>query len=329
VIKPFLQSDAFLADVAAARSDTSRPHLWWLGQSGYLVQFRGKHLLIDPYLSNSLTKKYANTDKPHVRMSEVVVAPARLDFIDVVSSSHNHTDHLDAETLGPLRRANPHLKIVVPEANRAFAADRLKVDPTSLIGMDDDASRVVDGFIFHGVPAAHEQVERDERGHLKYMGYVITMGTRSEDAAAQEKARTRSEDAAAEMAMPFLSRGVRPARPAPTRSEDAAAQTTAPWTIYHSGDTLLYDGMADRLRPFAVDLALLPINGRAPQRRTAGNLWGREAAQLARDIGAKLVVPCHYDLFEFNTATPDEFIAACERLGQRHRVPRQGERLDL
>ena len=38
-------------------------HLWWLGQSGYLLQWRGKRVLIDPYLSDSLTKKYAVTDK--------------------------------------------------------------------------------------------------------------------------------------------------------------------------------------------------------------------------------------------------------------------------
>ena len=56
-----------------------------------------------PYLSDSLTAKYAGTDKPHVRMTERAIDPARLDFIDVVTSSHNHTDHLDHETLWPLR----------------------------------------------------------------------------------------------------------------------------------------------------------------------------------------------------------------------------------
>ena len=56
----------------------------------------------------------------------------------------------------------------------------------------------------------------------------------------------------------------------------------------------------------------------------AGNLWGREAAQLAKDIGARLVIPCHYELFEFNSATPDEFVAECQRLGQPHRVLRAG-----
>ena len=72
VIKPVLQDEAFLADVRSAPSD--RLNLWWLGQSGYLVQWQGHHLLIDPYLSDSLTKKYADTNKLHVRITERVVA---------------------------------------------------------------------------------------------------------------------------------------------------------------------------------------------------------------------------------------------------------------
>ena len=92
------------------------------------MQYKGRHLLIDPYLSDSLTRKYAATDKPHVRMTERAIAPERLDFIDVVTSSHNHTDHLDAETLGPLLRANPAMKLVIPEANRQFVAERLGID---------------------------------------------------------------------------------------------------------------------------------------------------------------------------------------------------------
>jgi len=84
--------------------------------------------------------------------------------------------------------------------------------------------------------------------------------------------------------------------------------------------------MVDRLRKWAVDVALLPINGRAPERQVAGNLDGREAATLAREIGARLVIPCHYEMFEFNTAAPDEFVVECRRLEQPSTVLRAGER---
>jgi L-ascorbate metabolism protein UlaG (beta-lactamase superfamily) len=72
-----------------------------------------------------------------------------------------------------------------------------------------------------------------------------------------------------------------------------------------------------------VDLALLPINGKL------NNLDGAEAARLARLVEAQLAVPCHYDLFEFNTADPEAFAAECERLGQPYRVLRNGERVSL
>ena len=59
-----------------------------------------------------------------------------------------------------------------------------------------------------------------------------------------------------------------------------------------------------------------------------GNLSGPEAAQLGKDIGARTVIPCHFEMFEFNTASPDEFVAECRRLGQPCQVLRCGERWD-
>jgi len=278
MIVPVLSHTALLTDIRDAAELQEELHLWWLGQSGFLVQWQRHHLLFDPYLSDSLTNKYAGTDKPHVRMTELSVDPSQLDFIDVVTSSHNHTDHLDGETLGPLLSANPDMPVVVPTANRGFVAERLQVLPERLTVVNDGESVDVAGFNLHAVPAAHETVERDEKGRCRFLGYVVSSGD---------------------------------------------------WTIYHSGDTMLYAGMQELLRELNIDIAILPINGRAPERRVAGNLWGREAAQLARDIGAREVIPCHYEMFEFNTASTDEFIAESERLGQGYRVLKCGERATL
>jgi L-ascorbate metabolism protein UlaG (beta-lactamase superfamily) len=96
-----------------------------------------------------------------------------------------------------------------------------------------------------------------------------------------------------------------------------------PWRLYHSGDTLAFDGLGESLRRFAVDLAILPINGKL------GNMSGVEAARVARETGAGLAVPCHFEMFELNTASPHEFVQECERLDQPYRVLRAGERLTL
>src|SRR5688500_18709438 len=100
---------------AKKQGNASAFDIWWLGQSGFLVQWNGSCLLFDPYLSDSLTKKYAATNKPHVRMSERVIDPRLLDCIDIVTSSHNHTDHLDGETLKPLLDVNPQILFIIPE----------------------------------------------------------------------------------------------------------------------------------------------------------------------------------------------------------------------
>lgn len=269
------KNEPLVSEMDTLPDDEKKFHLWWLGQSGYLLQWQGKRVLIDPYLSDSLTKKYLATDKPHTRISELVVRPELLKNISVITSSHNHTDHLDAETIIPVLQNNPSVKMIIPEANRNFIAERVKCAIDFPIGLNDKRSVTVDGFIFHGIPAKHNEIGRDENGNCKYMGYVIEFGK---------------------------------------------------YKIYHSGDTLWFDEMVDLLKPFNVDVALLPINGDMPERKVAGNLNCKEAAELGKAINAKYVIPCHYDLFEFNTADVNEFVEEAEKIEQPYMILKGGQK---
>lgn len=178
-MKPaFLKDEALLSDIAAARADSSGAlHTWWLGQSGFLAMVSGKTVLFDPYLSDSLTRKYATTDKPHTRITEQVIDPAKLAPIDVVTSSHNHTDHLDQETLVALFRANPGIQFIIPEANREFVCRRTECGPDWPIGLNDGDSQDVAGFSFHGIASAHDDLKTNEKGQHHFMGYVVGLGS--------------------------------------------------------------------------------------------------------------------------------------------------------
>src|SRR5262245_41553712 len=134
--------DAFLADVAGAGDA-----LWWLGQSGFLLKRGGRFLLVDPYLSDSLTTKYAGTDTPHVRMTRRVVAPERLDFVDVVLATHGHTDHLDPETLRHLGGT-----LVAPSGIAGLARERSGREPVTL---GEGETVELAGFAVTAVPARH------------------------------------------------------------------------------------------------------------------------------------------------------------------------------
>ena len=74
------------------------------------------------------------------------------------------------------------------------------------------------------------------------------------------------------------------------------------------------------------DVAILPINGNKPERKVAGNLNCREAAELGKTINAKMVIPCHYNLFNFNTADVNDFVKEAEKINQPYTVLKEGEK---
>jgi L-ascorbate metabolism protein UlaG (beta-lactamase superfamily) len=101
--------------------------------------------------------------------------------------------------------------------------------------------------------------------------------------------------------------------------------------IYHAGDCVPYDGLIERLKPWGITAALLPINGRGPARGIPGNFTLEEAADLAGAIGARWLVPMHYGMFADNDADINRFIDHMLgfRPAQRFKVFECGEGWEL
>lgn len=81
-------------------------------------------------------------------------------------------------------------------------------------------------------------------------------------------------------------------------------------TVYHSGDTCVYEGLLAALKPHRPDIVLLPINGRDAVRYASGcigNMTYQEAADLAGALEPRLTVPAHYGMFAGNTIDPQPF----------------------
>ena len=82
---------------------------------------------------------------------------------------------------------------------------------------------------------------------------------------------------------------------------------------YHAGDCLPYADQVARLQALRPHLALLPINGRDFYRETERNLVGnmdpREAARLASEIGAQVLIPMHWELFPHNRGFPSDLVS--------------------
>jgi L-ascorbate metabolism protein UlaG (beta-lactamase superfamily) len=101
--------------------------------------------------------------------------------------------------------------------------------------------------------------------------------------------------------------------------------------MYHAGDTIVTEELTSAVEPLGVDVALLPINGRDPEREArgiVGNMDSAEAVELALDIRATRLVPYHWDGFAGNTVAPGTVVdAAAARLHVI--VPARFEKLEL
>jgi len=232
--------------------------LAWLGQAGFALRAAGRRLLIDPYLSDHLARKYAGKEFPHVRLMPSPVDAGALRDLDLVLCSHRHGDHMDPGSLPELARNNPRCRFVVPRAEKEYALS-IGLDESRLIPANDgDSVRVSESLEIRVIASAHETLQTNARGEHHFLGFILRLG------------------------------GI---------------------TLYHAGDCVVYDGLAQRLREERVDVALLPVNGRSAAltaRGVPGNMSFAEARDLCAAAGIGLMVPHHFGMFAFNTADPAE-----------------------
>jgi L-ascorbate metabolism protein UlaG (beta-lactamase superfamily) len=232
--------------------------LWALGQSGFVIKGGGTIAYIDPYLSDSGAEVGA------MRRFPIPLDPATIQHADVVFATHEHLDHADGPTLGPLMAASPQATLITSLQGREIA---LQADVSAERVIIPRVGERVEfaGLAYTAIPASHAAralpvtryaYEVDSEGHARWMGFLITCN------------------------------GV---------------------TLYHAGDTILFPELLSALKGQRVDLALLPINGRdffREQRDIVGNLWPREAVELAVALEARVLIGCHNDLFDGNRVNP-------------------------
>ncbi len=273
MIQSVLRDAALLDDIQAIRLQHGQVAIWWLGQSGYAIKTASALWHVDLYLSEHLTTKYANTDKPHIRLTEAPLRGHHITDAEWVFASHKHSDHLDPGTLLDLFAASPDARLVLPAAVMEHAVN-LGLSKERLIPTRGDETIIVGPLTVHGIPAAHPNFDYSESTGYPFLGFVFEVD------------------------------GLR---------------------LYHSGDTLAYAGLAERLKPLDLDIAFLPINGGYVP-GTPPNMNIEEAILLAKLVRPRLVIPHHYDMFSFNTADVNAFARLAAQEGRAHRVLRCGER---
>ncbi|EAR21657.1 hypothetical protein NB231_02783 [Nitrococcus mobilis Nb-231] len=141
----------------------------FLGQAGFRLSSATHTIYIDPYLSDSVRI----LDVPDlVRQVPVPVEAHEIQDADVVLITHEHIDHCDPHTLPALAAASSQAWFVgpTPVLNRlrewGLPEERLQL-------AQENWTRLVPGLELCAVPAAHPCIERDSRGCLACVGYVL------------------------------------------------------------------------------------------------------------------------------------------------------------
>lgn len=259
---------ALLAQIEQLAVPPGQLALWALGQAGFAIKGSTTIVYIDPYLSHSIAE-----DGGPERRFPPPLDPATITHADVVFATHEHADHADRATLGPLLQASPTAVLVTSPQGRQIAVDAgVAAERVVVPKLNERAHPLGEaaGLTYTAVPAAHYTYEVDEQQHSRWMGFVVECN------------------------------GV---------------------TLYHAGDTLVIPQLLEALHGMQIDIALLPVNGRdafREQQGLTGNLWPREAVDLAQHIGAQVLVGMHNDLFAENRVNPAMLFDEIE-----HRAPWQ------
>lgn len=154
---------------------SSNLQLTWIGQAGFFIKFKNKLLIIDPYLSDYLSKKYKGQIFPHIRLMEIPIKPLQITNVDYILCSHAHSDHMDPETISILSNKNPDVKLIVPAAEVEETIKR-GAKTHQIIGLNDgNILSLEDGIKVIGIAAAHEDLKVNENGEHHFLGYILDL----------------------------------------------------------------------------------------------------------------------------------------------------------
>jgi len=242
------------------RSDSmykSKIQLTWLGQAGFSLKYENTLILIDPYLSDYLSKKYKGRLFPHIRLMRPPIRPDEILNINYVLCSHPHSDHMDPETITPISRNNPDCKFIVPAPEIAEAINRGIRKDQIILAYAHQIMELKSDIRIIPVPAKHEVFKTNNSNEHSFLGYIFNFGGKK---------------------------------------------------VYHSGDSIPYDGLIQNLIDNEVEIALMPINGRDKYRLNngiAGNFKIDEVLNICREANIKILFVHHFGMFAYNTATKE------------------------
>jgi len=134
---------------------------WWLGQHSFVVKTANRIFYLDPFLSDHSGRQVQSLLKP----PEVTNA-------DIITGSHDHTDHIDRKALPEIMAHSPESKLIIPQA--VFPnLENIELPGTRIETLDDGMVYEEENLKITAIKSAHEFFDREEINGYPYLGFII------------------------------------------------------------------------------------------------------------------------------------------------------------
>jgi len=151
-----------MLDIVHFPLEADQAALWFIGQSGFIIRAAGKTVVIDPYLSDSVSEVVPEL----VRLYPPPIPPEKL-LADVFIVTHDHLDHLDPQTIGPF----------ASKPQTLFVAPRLAAKKLLTLGVPEKNIHIIDSGIIqrvHDIEITGVYTQPNDPAVIDTAGYKLT-----------------------------------------------------------------------------------------------------------------------------------------------------------
>jgi L-ascorbate 6-phosphate lactonase len=160
-------SAALIAQIDSLTVPPGQLALWSLGQAGFVIKGGETIAYIDPYLSDSIEESGGPA-----RRFPIPIDPRAASHAQIVFATHEHSDHADIATLGPLMAASARATLITSPQGRELALQAHVADERIRLARLGERVELA-GLAYTAIPAAHYGYEVDQHRHARWMGFLI------------------------------------------------------------------------------------------------------------------------------------------------------------
>jgi L-ascorbate metabolism protein UlaG (beta-lactamase superfamily) len=165
-----------LDEIENSRPGPGEAWIWYLGQHGFVINLGNLVFYIDTIL-NDLRDREGKSFREY----PPPFAPDMVRRVDYVLCTHNHSDHLNLETLVPLAQLNPQVRLAVPRPWTQTLRDA-GIDEGQILGAVEGKELDLGPVSVLPMAAVHTRCVQDEpeRGgkgnEALCLGYILQAG---------------------------------------------------------------------------------------------------------------------------------------------------------